>query len=386
MKALHTLWNSDHKIYHPLSDSHGSDTFGIMEIDVKDPLKRSSVVYQIAEERGISTDGFPKPSLQKQNKLLHEPGARLPRITAGVKGGIAFPPDDLKLKKPPGPFAPECSITQLTQVKSTVISFPPKQFTSLSLRVDGILRKATPADRIKDNSNIIVNITLSAQTEDLFNHISVNEMDVDNYSTKNIHINSHHPSLLKNCLLFDIEVILPTTLQHYKKLKIKSNRLGRLEGDLEDISFSRFTAGLGKGVIALKNVVGERIMLGTIYGMITGNYQPTETFDAAVIKGATIVGIEPRSKFLKSTVVALDGPVKATVSSGKGKPSYSSRLINHCWLCKPTTTSINGEQDIHIYSERRKSIQLGYYKEWSTTQHINVHSKYGRSNTCFFCM
>lgn len=119
-------------------------------------------------------------------------------------------------------------------------------------------------------------------------------------------------------------------------------------------------------------------MLGTLNGIVLGNYQPVQKLGAAAVDGATMIEISPRSKFLKSTVVTLNGPVKAIITDGL---SNNSVFITHCWFCQPAIESKDAEL-VHITSSRRKSIKIGYFNQ-SSNAHINVHSRHGESKLVY---
>lgn len=113
-------------------------------------------------------------------------------------------------------------------------------------------------------------------------------------------------------------------------------------------------------------------MLGTLNGIVLGNYHPMQKLGVAAVKGATMIEISPKSKKLKSTVVTLNGPVKAIIKDGLGK---SGRFVTHCWFCQPSVESKNPEQ-VHVTSSRRKTIKVGYFNQFSGPN-ISAHSRYG---------
>lgn len=119
-------------------------------------------------------------------------------------------------------------------------------------------------------------------------------------------------------------------------------------------------------------------MLGTLNGIVLGKYQPTQKLGIAAVEGATMVEISPRSKNLKSTVVTLNGPVKAIITGDLGQ---SCGFITHCWFCQPSVESKDPGQ-IHVTSSRRKTIKVGYFNQTSNA-HINVHSRHGESKLIY---
>lgn len=119
--------------------------------------------------------------------------------------------------------------------------------------------------------------------------------------------------------------------------------------------------------------------MGTLNGIILGKYLPVKTFGAACIKGATNIELVPQSKYVKSTAVTLNGPVKAIVQGGV---SRSSGFTAHCWLCIPEVESISEPKEVHVTLSRRKSIKTGYFKE-TCSANVQVHSRFGESKLMF---
>lgn len=104
-----------------------------------------------------------------------------------------------------------------------------------------------------------------------------------------------------------------------------------------------------------------------------------KTFGAASIKGATNIELAPQSKYARSTIVALNGPVKALVGEGA---SLGSGFTAHCWLCIPEVESDSDPNEVHISLSRRNSVKIGYFKEICSAN-IQVHSRFGESKLIF---
>jgi hypothetical protein len=121
------------------------------------------------------------------------------------------------------------------------------------------------------------------------------------------------------------------------------------------------------------------MILGTLNGVILGHYFPIHKLGAASVNGATNLKISPQSTYLKSTVVSLNGPVKALVDHDK-TVSQSGGFTVHCWSCEPAIVS--NDSLIHITSSKRKSIKTGYHKE-RVNAYINVHSRQGESKLVY---
>lgn len=106
---------------------------------------------------------------------------------------------------------------------------------------------------------------------------------------------------------------------------------------------------------------------------------PLKSFGAASIKGATNVELAPQSKYVKSTIVTLNGPVKAVI---RGGVSGTSGFTAHCWLCIPEVDSISDPKEVHVTMSRRKSIKIGYFHEMCSAN-VQVHSRFGESKLIF---
>ncbi|KAI7875540.1 uncharacterized protein EV154DRAFT_526596 [Mucor mucedo] len=357
-------------------EADGNDKYWIRQIDVKDRFKRDKVIHDIATDLGIG-EKFP---LVQANTVTE-------KIKDDIKKKIAFPPEYLKMKHPPRPHVPQCDVTKLLDHKTTILSYSLSQFRSTSIKLDGLfndggrinIRTTTSAEDVEQgnyNNNIKLNLTLFAQSDDLFKHVSVAQIENHDSTSKTVHINSHHH--LGSCLVYNLDIIFPSTLASYKDFNLIANHATKISGDLNSIVFKKFRVGVGRGAIDLKDVKSEEIMVGTLNGIVLGSYQPTQKLGIAAVEGATMVEILPRSKNLKSTVVTLNGPVKAIISDGLSK---SSRFITHCWFCQPSVESKNPEQ-VHVTSSRRKMIKIGYFNQTSNA-HINVHSRHGESKLVY---
>lgn len=364
----------DKKIKQPMEKEHGK--YWEAEVDVKDRYKRSQVIQAIAQEIGLSPEKFP---------LAHQHHVITDKIKSRLKNNIAFPPDYLKMKKPPRPHVPRCDTTKLHHHKTTLMHFSSQQYKKTIVKVDGSfsdggkinVRVATPEEDSQLKHNIRVNLTLYAKTSDLFERFNLSQIDCEATSTKRVYMTSHS----SDCLVYNLDIVLPTKLGKYKDLDIKANHASSVSGDLKGVEFESLTVGLGRGAIHLKNAVSDEIWLGTFNGIILGHYLPKNEFGAASVKGATIVDITPQSKKLKATVASLEGPVKATLTDD-GIISKEGGFIAHCWLCEPAIVADVDPKNIHITSAKRPSIKTGYYKKRSGV-HINVHSKFGESKLLY---
>lgn len=127
--------------------------------------------------------------------------------------------------------------------------------------------------------------------------------------------------------------------------------------------------------------MADEIWLGTLNGFIVGHYFPVHKFGAASVNGITSLEISPQSTFLKSTVVSLNGPVKAKITDDK-TVSKSGGFTVHCWLCEPAVVANTNTNNIHVTSSKRESIKRGYLKE-QLSAHINVHSRQGESKLVY---
>ncbi|KAL7328663.1 hypothetical protein PS15p_206895 [Mucor circinelloides] len=392
MESLHTMWKKDLRIFYPfdkeIEQSH--ESYWAKEIDVKDPHKRSQVIQNIAEDMGLPASKFPvhSPKATGASDIIH---GGLPKPTASVKMSIANPPAYLKIKQPPRAHAPECDPAKLPHEKTKILAFSSNQFTTTNIKLDGLfseggritIRTASATEDIGNvKENIKINFTLHAQNEDVLTHISVSEIDNDAKATKSIHINNHHPSVLKSCLVYQLDVIFPSKMNAYDKFNLIVNHANRIEGDLSNVVFKDFSVGLGRGAIRFKDLKAENIKVGTLNGIVLGNYLPIKALGAASVTGATRIEIAPQSKHVKSTVVSLNGPVKTIYTKYNQSMSKNSNFVAHCWLCEPNVISAKNPKSIHITSSRRESIKVGYYKEICSA-HVNIHSRTGESKLIY---
>ncbi|KAI9485363.1 MAG: hypothetical protein EXX96DRAFT_544855 [Benjaminiella poitrasii] len=406
MESLYMLWNDEEKIHLSL-DKEVEETkehYWAKEINTKDVYKKSKARHDFAKELGLPSSAFPihTPVVKKENNISEGGLPRVNRTAEKVdtgslsnRVGIAFPPDDLKnMKRPPRPHIPKCDINKLNHQKTKVMTIFPHQMETTNIKLDGLfsdggkvtLRTATAAEEVANEdlkTNIQLNFTLYAQSDDLLTHVLISEIDNNNSRTKNVHINNHHPSALNACLVYNLDIIFPSKLNSYKNLNIKVNHAGRIQGDLKSIVFKKISVGLGRGAIKFKDLKADNILLGTLNGIILGNYLPIQSIGAASINGATNIQITPQSEHVKSTVVGLDGPVKASILTSSHGITKNSAFTVHCWMCTPTVMSNDASnKDVHITSARRKTIKMGYYKELCSA-HVNVHSRYGESKLVY---
>ncbi|CEP18309.1 hypothetical protein [Parasitella parasitica] len=387
MESLNAMWKSDLRIFYSFDkEIEQSNEYWAREVDVKDSHKRSKVIQAIAEDLGLPAYKFP----------VHSPKVDaiqggLPKPTAPIKVGIANPPDYLTIKKPPRAQVPQCDPLKLHYRKTKTLAFSHHQFKTTNIKIDGIfsdggkinIRTAAVDEDIHNpQQDIKINLTLHAQTEDTMTHISLTEIDNDDKATKDIHISNHHTSAKNSCLVYDLEIIFPSKMAIYDKLNLQVNHASRIEGDLKKIMFKDISIGLGRGAINLKYLKAENIKVGTLNGIVLGNYLPIKSLGAASVTGATRVEIYPQSKYVKSTIVSVNGPVKAIYSKDYGGSSKNSHFIAHCWLCEPNVISATNPKNLHVTSSRRESIKMGYYKELCSA-HVNIHSKTGESKLIY---
>ncbi|KAI8090648.1 hypothetical protein BDF21DRAFT_491035 [Thamnidium elegans] len=364
MQSLSQTWQNDKKIYSTFNKGfeESNDKYWTKEIDIKNQYKRNQVIQGIAKEFGLETD--------RLSDIL-----TIDKIKTNIRNKIAFPPEYLKLKRPKRSQVPQCDMTKLQHHKSISVSFSFLKFKTTRIKLDGLfsdggkinVRMATTENEQMVKNNIRLNLTLYAQTDDLFNTVSLSRIEDKETSAENIHINSRHTTAA--CLVYHLDIIFPTNLASYQSFQLEANHANRVSGDLESIVFKSFSVGLGRGAIDLKNIKGNNIIVGTLNGIILGNYLPIEKFGAAAIQGATMIKISPQSANLKSTVVTLDGPVKVIVKEG-------GRFKAHCWLCVPVIESTLDPKLIHLSLSRRKSVKTGYFNQSKGAQ-TNLHSRYG---------
>jgi hypothetical protein len=259
MESLDMKWKIDTKIKEPFDKilEQSGECYWERAVNIKDPLQRNQVIQQIAQNFGLPTNKLPIRSPQVTPDNIK---GGLPTTTAAIQQHIANPPDYLKIKQPPRAHLMECAdIKKLHHNKAKLINVDPYQSGTLNVQLDGLfseggkvnMRTATPAeDALNPKNAIKINVTLYAHTDDLFTHVSISELE--DLGAKSIHIRNHHPSALKSCLVYQMEIVFPSKLQKYKGLNINVNHAHHVEGDLKHITFSNFSVGLGRGAIKLQ--------------------------------------------------------------------------------------------------------------------------------------
>ncbi|KAI8390182.1 hypothetical protein BD560DRAFT_380161 [Blakeslea trispora] len=379
MESLNTMWQLDEKIKTPFdkeAERH-QRPYWAKEIDVKDLYNRHQVIQTIAQEvLGIlptSSLVVPPPHPSKKET---DHSAGIPKLNHK----IVNPPEEFKIKRPLRPHhlaSPECS--HLPFEKQKLLSFSPKEFKTLHLKLDGLFSDGgiVNLQSSPETDHVRIQLKLFAQREELFGHVLLSEDNHTSSKFKTVHINHHHPSILKSCMIYHLDIIFPSNLATYEDLSIKVNHANRVEGDLGNTVFNKFSLGLGRGAIHLKDIKAKELMLGNLNGMILGTYHPLNTFGAATMIGATRVELIPLSQNVKSTVVALDGPVKAMVTLPDRKSSIG--YTAHCWLCDPEIVPLHRSKDLHLTSSKRSTIKMGHFGELRGQGYINVHSRYGES-------
>lgn len=251
MHSLNQTWKNDEKIFSPLHKEveENNDKYWTKEIDVKDQYKRNQVVQGIAKEFGLEIDRLSGMSTTD-------------KIKTNIRNRIASPPDYLKLKRPKRPQVPQCDMTKLQHHKSTSVSFSFLQFKIAHIKLDGLfsdggkinIRMATTEEENEQmaTNNIRLNLTLYAQTDDLFDTVSLFKIEDKETLTENIHINSRHSTAA--CLVYHLDIIFPSNLASYQSFHLEANHANRVSGDLKSIVFKSFSVGLGRGAIDLKVV------------------------------------------------------------------------------------------------------------------------------------
>lgn len=270
MEYLAHTFNIDDRINQPFDKKvieEINEKYWETEIDVKDRFKRSQIIQAIAQEVGLSPEKFP---LAQQHHVITD------KIKSRLKNSIAFPPDYLKMKKPPRPHVPQCDASKLLHHKTTLINFSSQQFEATIVKVDGLfsdggrinVRMATPEEDVQLKQNIRLNLTLYSQTTDLFEHVKISQIDCEATSTKRIYVDSHQNS--SHCLVYHLDIVLPSKLTKYKDLDIKAKHASSVSGDLKTLSFERLVVGLGRGAIHFKvnKKIDDRFCIGSGFNFL----------------------------------------------------------------------------------------------------------------------
>lgn len=252
MHSLSQTWKNDKNIYYPFDKEveKNNDRYWTKEVDTKDQYNRNQVIQGIAKEFSLETD-----NMLSSISTVDE-------IKTNIRNRIAYPPEYLKIKRPKRPQVPQCDMTKLQHHKSTLISFSFLQFKTTHIKLGGSfseggkinIRMATTADENEQtvSNDIRVNLTLYAQTDGLFDTVSLSRIEDKETSTESIHINSCRS--IASCLVYNLEIIFPANISSYQNFQLEAKQANRVSGDLKSIVFKSFSIGLGRGAIDLKVV------------------------------------------------------------------------------------------------------------------------------------
>jgi hypothetical protein len=76
----------------------------------------------------------------------------------------------------------------------------------------------------------------------------------------------------------------------------------------------------------------KKLLLGVINGVVMGTYQPSETFSAGSIRGATKVNIEPTGENINITASSTLGPASVDIVSYELRPCYTLIMLTFFFI------------------------------------------------------
>ncbi|KAI8639124.1 hypothetical protein BD408DRAFT_446231 [Parasitella parasitica] len=286
---------------------------------------------------------------------------------------------------------PFCKAEDLIS-KFSVFEFSPEQFKRAAIFSDGffdrgshiVLSKSTD-DSLK---NVRVNVTVSAGRDDLAQEVKVSAFDHDGeYSVQVEHGHFHRPHRYalqnikkgkkekghkkKNCLIYNVAVEFPSNLDYFDQLNVKAKD-GFFKGDkdIEGVEFGSIKAGIGRGAIIFDGLKAKNLLLGVFRGVVMGTYQPSETFSAGTVHGASKVKIEPTGENINITASSIFGPVSVDIPAD----SYKGRFTLFNLFGEASTIEAPNPEDIHV-QKFEPTLKSGYFKEDNKQSHIVVAAK-----------
>ncbi|KAI9488047.1 hypothetical protein BDB00DRAFT_850433 [Zychaea mexicana] len=305
------------------------------------------------------------------------------------KLSIAFPPEYAKHPRPPRRHETFCKPKELLP-SSSVFTFSPDEFQRAAVFLDGQFSHGgvVTVDRAADDDDtqdVKVNVTTYVGRKELQDQISISGFDHEGqYSVQVKRKGGHHcrhrkPPVKEDCVTYSIHVVFPSHLESYEDLDLHIRKALRIHTstDLTKLTFGKFRAGVGHGAINFSDLKAEKIMLGSLYGVVMGDYSPTQTFAGAAVHGASKVKIHPASEHVNVTSAAVVGPASAELSANE----FSGNFIVSSWTGSPIVKAPNPD-DIHVV-KNRYTYKAGYYKEKETGSNVIVSSKHGDSELIF---
>ncbi|KAG2226478.1 hypothetical protein INT45_014222 [Circinella minor] len=305
------------------------------------------------------------------------------------KLSIAFPPEYARHPRPPRRHETFCKPEELIP-SSTIFKFSPDEFKKASVYLDGSFSHGgvvtvDRADSTTEQNDIKVNVTTFVGRKELQDDVSISGFDNEGrYSVqvkrKGGHRHWHQkPPIKKDCVTYSIHVVFPSHLKSYEDFDLHIKQALRIHTttDLSKLNFGNFTAGIGHGAIHFSELKGDNIYLGTLYGVVLGDYSPNKVLSSAAIHGASKVKVHTMNHDVNVTSAAIVGPATAELPAN----GYEGNFIISSWTGSPVIEAPNPE-DVHVL-KNRYTYKSGYYKKQDTESNVIVSSKHGDSELLF---
>ncbi|KAF1799739.1 hypothetical protein V8B55DRAFT_1541114 [Mucor lusitanicus] len=292
-------------------------------------------------------------------------------------------------------YEPFCKAEDLIS-KSSVFEFSPEEFKRAGILSGGFFDKGSHIVLSKSSDaslkNVRVNVTVSAGREDLGQEVKVSAFDHDGeYSVQVEHGYFHHPRhhraikdveendhhrgdhgpKKEDCLIYDINVEFPADLDYFDQLNVKAKGGFLKNGKgIEGVEFGSIRAAIGRGAVIFDGLRAKNLLLGVFRGVVMGTYQPSETFSAGTVHGASKVKIEPTSDNINITASSTFGPASVDIPAD----SFKGRFALFNLFGEPSTIEAPNPEDIHV-QKFKPTIKSGYYKEDNEESRVVVAAK-----------
>ncbi|KAI8139298.1 hypothetical protein BJV82DRAFT_627921 [Fennellomyces sp. T-0311] len=302
------------------------------------------------------------------------------------KLSIAFPPEYARHPRPPRRHETFCKPEELIP-SSNVLEFSPEEFQRAAVFLDGPFSHGgyVTIDKSTDSEaqDIKVNVTTYVGRKELQDQVSVGGYDHEGqYSVQVKRKGGHHhrkPPVKEDCVTYSIHVVFPSHLETYEDLDLHIKKALRIQSTpgLDTLTFDKFRAGVGHGAIVFSDLKAKTIQLGALYGVVMGEYSPSEKFVSAAVHGVSKVKVHPASEHVNVTSAAVVGPASAELPAD----GFKGNFLVGTWSGSPVIEAPNPE-DVHVV-KNKYTFKAGYYKEKDTGSNVVVHSKHGDSELLF---
>lgn len=145
-----------------------------------------------------------------------------------------------------------------------------------------------------EGDQVKVHATVFAQNESALQDVSLHAGPCEDRYVVDLRRHWTHRCPKDACLTFVTVVSFPKSLQHYPRLDLHVRHARRIASQgLDSMAFDSFRAGVGRGAIILSDVKANQTLLGTLYGVVMGEYRPMATWGGMAVRGATDVYLRP---------------------------------------------------------------------------------------------